>query len=421
MGTWLQSLDLWILLLQNWTVNLYATKVNVMEAILLNLGLGPMLAKILAMVLITVVVLLVFVVIGGVLTVVERRISGFMMSRLGPNRVGPQGSLQWVADGVKLIEKEDLIPDGADRTLFKIAPYFCLIGVFATMVVFPWSSTAIIADLNVGLFYFISITAFVVIGVLMAGWSSNNKWSLLGGMRAAAQIVSYEIPVGMGLLVPILFAGTLSMSGLMSSQGWLPWDWMIFQSPFTVMSFCIFFIGSLAEANRTPFDLPEAESELVSGYCTEYTGFRYAVFFLSEWANLFVMGGLTTAVYLGGGNLPVALSGYGFLSVIVYMLKVALIIFVVIWLRWTLPRFRIDQLMKMSWKYLLPGAFIAFLGQAIYMLATQHAPIVQTLVALLMFLGFVYILIRFIIRVRVNMNEQKIPVYSPATNVPAGR
>jgi len=388
-----------------------------MESTLIGMGLDPVLAKVVWMVIITVIVLLAFVTVGGVLTWIERRVSGFMMSRLGPNRVGPQGVLQWVADGVKLIEKEDLIPDGADRILFRIAPYFCLIGVFGTMVVFPWGKGVIVADLNVGLFYFISITAFVVIGVLMAGWSSNNKWSLLGGMRAAAQIVSYEIPVGMGLLVPILIAGTLSMGGVMAVQGWLPWDWMVFKSPFTVMSFCIFFIGSLAEANRTPFDLPEAESELVSGYCTEYTGFRYAVFFLSEWANLLVMGGLTTAVFLGGGNLPEMLSDYTILSVLVHLGKVALIIFVIMWLRWTLPRFRIDQLMRLSWKYLLPGAFVAFLGQAVYMLITHGLPLVQTIVAVLMFLAFVLVLIRFVIRVRVNMAEQRIPVNSPASDV----
>ncbi len=385
---------------------------------MISMGLDPLSAKIISMLIITVIVLLAFVTIGGVLTWIERRISGFMMSRLGPNRVGPQGVLQWVADGVKLILKEDLIPDGADRTMFRIAPYFCLIGVFGTMVVFPWGKGVIVADLNVGLFYFISITAFVVFGVLMAGWSSNNKWSLLGGMRAAAQIVSYEIPVGMGLLVPILIAGTLSMGGIMNAQGWLPWEWMVFKSPFTVMSFCIFFIGSLAEANRTPFDLPEAESELVSGYCTEYTGFRYAVFFLSEWANLFVMGGLTTAVFLGGGNLPGVLEGYTILSVLIYMAKVSVIIFVVIWLRWTLPRFRIDQLMELSWKYLLPGAFVAFLGQAVYMLITHRLPIVQTVVAVLMFLAFVLVLIRFISRVRINISEQRIPVNTPASDVP---
>ena len=388
-----------------------------MDATLISIGLDPLTAKITSMVIISVIVLLAFVTIGGILTLVERRISGFMQSRLGPNRVGPQGALQWVADGVKLILKEDLIPEGADRKLFRIAPYFCLVGIFGTMVVFPWGKGVIVADLNVGLFYFISITALGVFGVLMAGWSSNNKWSLLGGMRAAAQIVSYEIPVGMSLLVPILISGTLSMGGIMASQGWLPWEWMVFKSPFAVLSFIIFFIGSLAEANRTPFDLPEAESELVSGYCTEYSGFRYAVFFLSEWANLFVLGGLTTSVFLGGGNLPGALEGFTILSVLVYLAKVAVVIFVVIWLRWTLPRFRIDQLMSLSWKYLLPGAFIAFLGQAAYMLLTQHTPIVQSIIAVLMFLVFVFVLIRFGLKVRVSINEQRIPVNSPASNV----
>lgn len=383
----------------------------------MSLGLDLISAKVLAMIIVCIVVLLIFVTIGGVLTVVERRISGFMQSRLGPNRVGPQGSLQWLADGIKLIFKEDLIPTGSDRFLFRIAPYFCLLGVFGTMVVFPWGTDVIVADLNIGLFYFISITSLVVIGVLMAGWSSNNKWALLGGMRSAAQIVSYEIPVGMSLLVPILITGTLSMGGIVASQGWLPWDWMIFQSPFTIMSFIIFFIGSLAEANRTPFDLPEAESELVSGYCTEYTGFRYAVFFLSEWANLFVLGGLTTAVYLGGGNLPGILEGWSWLSVLVFLGKVSLVIFVLIWLRWTLPRFRIDQLMDLSWKYLLPAALIAFFGQALYMIATNGYPLLQSIIAGVMFLLFLFMMVKFFIRVKVNLFEMNTPVNSRATDV----
>ncbi|MBU2511606.1 NADH-quinone oxidoreductase subunit NuoH [bacterium] len=384
-----------------------------MESLLLGLGLSVLSAKVLNAIIIGVIILLVFVTIGGILTWVERRVSGFIQSRLGPNRVGPQGVLQWVADGVKLIFKEDLIPDGSDRILFRIAPYFCLIGVFCTLVVMPWGTGVIVADLNVGLFYFISITSLVVIGVLMAGWSSNNKWSLLGGMRAAAQIVSYEIPVGMGLLVPILIAGTLSMQGIVGAQGWLPWDWMLFKSPFTVISFIIFFIGSLAEANRIPFDLPEAESELVSGYCTEYSGFRYAVFFLSEWANLFVMGGLTTVVYLGGGNLPGIVADNAILSVVVFGIKTSVVVFVVMWIRWTLPRFRIDQLMKLSWKYLLPGAFLAFFGQAIYMLLTWEYQKVQYAVAVVVFVLFLGVLLKFIKRVAVNIKEQKLPVNSP--------
>ncbi len=380
------------------------------------MGLAPPAAKILAMLIVCVIVLLLFVGIGGVLSLLERRIAGFMQSRLGPNRVGPQGVLQWIADGIKLLMKEDLIPEGADRILFRLAPYLCLMGVFATMVVFPWGQGVMVADLNVGLLYFISITALVVVGVLMAGWSSNNKWSLLGGMRAAAQIVSYEIPVGMGLLVPILIAGTLSMSGIMAAQGWMPWEWMLFKNPFTVMSCFIFFSGSLAEGNRIPFDLPEAESELVSGYCTEYSGFRYAVFFLSEFANLFVLSGLTTAVFLGGGNLPGFLEEYTFLSVLVFMGKTSCLIFLLIWLRWTLPRFRIDQLMKLSWKYFLPAAFVAFFGQSLYMLLTWQFPVVQYLVSILMFLAFVLLAIKFVGRVLVNIREQNMPVNTRATD-----
>lgn len=384
-----------------------------METLLVGLGLGDSAAKIAVSLLVGVAVLLFFVTIGGILTWVERRVSGFMQSRLGPNRVGPQGFFQWIADGVKLVLKEDLIPDGADRVLFRIAPYFCLIGVFCTLVVMPWGTNLIVSDLNVGLFYFISITSLVVIGVLMAGWSSNNKWSLLGGMRSAAQIVSYEIPVGMSLLVPILIAGTLSMRGIVLSQGWLPWDWMLFNSPFTVMSFFIFFIGSLAEANRIPFDLPEAESELVSGYCTEYSGFRYAVFFLSEWANLFVMGSITTVVFLGGGNLPGFLADFTLLSLAVFLFKVSVIVFVIIWIRWTLPRFRIDQLMKLSWKYLLPAAFVAFFGQALFMLFTWEYPKLQLAMAVILFIVFLYSLFKFIKRVIVNLKEQNLPVNSP--------
>ena len=384
-----------------------------MEGILVELGLDSQTARITISIIIAIIVLLVFVTVGGILTWVERRLSGFMQSRLGPNRVGPQGFFQWIADGVKLVLKEDLIPDGADRILFRIAPYFCLIGVFCTLVVLPWGSGLIVADLNVGLFYFISITSLVVIGVLMAGWSSNNKWSLLGGMRSAAQIVSYEIPVSMGLLVPILISGTLSMQGIVASQGWLPWDWMLFKSPFTVLSFFIFFTGSLAEANRIPFDLPEAESELVSGYCTEYTGFRYAVFFLSEWANLFVLGALTATVYLGGGNIPGFANENLLFSLLVFLAKTSIVIFLIIWIRWTLPRFRIDQLMKLSWKYLLPAAMVAFFGQAIYMLLTWKYQLFQLVTAILIFIIFLAILYLFIKRVLVNMREQKTPVNSP--------
>ncbi|MDH5559599.1 MAG: NADH-quinone oxidoreductase subunit NuoH [Deltaproteobacteria bacterium] len=377
-----------------------------MEAFAVSLGVHIYLVKAIIMFIIAALSVTFMAVISGLTTWFERRIAGRMQSRIGPNRVGPQGLLQFVADAVKLFMKEDLIPKGADRLLFKMSPYLCMIGVFAPFVVLPWGMGIIAADLNVGVLYLISITALVVVGTLMAGWGSNNKWSLLGGMRSAAQIVSYEIPVAMGLLPSILFAGSLSMIGLMNAQGWAPWQWSAFQNPFTMIAFLIFFTGSLAEGNRVPFDLPEAESELVSGFNTEYSGFRFAVYFLAEWANLYVIGALTTAVFLGGGNLPEALQPYWYLSIFLFLLKTFFIMFVIIWLRWTLPRFRIDQLMDLSWKYLLPLSFIAFFGQAVYMLIDHQFPVIDMVTGPIMFLIFLLVLLKFFYRVAINFREQ---------------
>ncbi|MBT4285907.1 MAG: NADH-quinone oxidoreductase subunit NuoH [Deltaproteobacteria bacterium] len=376
-----------------------------------TLGMTEFWANVVIMLIVCTIVFAVFALMSGITSWAERRIAGRMQSRYGCNRVGPQGILQFVADAVKLILKEDLIPDGADRFLYKITPYLCLMGVLATLVVLPLGSRAMmVADLNVGVLYFISITSIVVIGILMAGWSSNNKWSLLGGMRSAAQIVSYEIPVAMSLLTPILIAGSLSVGDLLDSQGWLPWEWTAFQTPFSALAFFVFFIGSLAEGNRTPFDLPEAESELVSGFNTEYSGFRFAVFFMAEYGNVFLIGLSTTALFLGGPNLPGFLQGNPFLSVAVMMLKTIFIMFVVIWLRWTLPRFRIDQLMDLSWKYLLPCALIAFFGQSVFMLVAHQIPAITQITSIVVFIVFLLIMIKFIGRIRTNYKEQSIPV-----------
>ncbi len=381
-----------------------------MEALVNYIGISGFLAQVIALFIGCTIAFLVFALVSGITSWAERRVAGRMQSRYGCNRVGPQGILQFIADAVKLILKEDLIPDGADRFLFKITPYLCIMGAIATLVVLPMGGTElIIADLNVGVLYYISITALVVVGLLMAGWSSNNKWSLLGGMRSAAQIVSYEIPVAMSLLTPILIAGSLSIGNLVGVQGAFPWEWTVFHSPFTLLAFGIFFVGELAEGNRTPFDLPEAESELVSGFNTEYSGFRFAVFFLAEYGNVFLIGLSVTAIYLGGGNLP---GGYQSipLGILVVMVKTIFIMFVVIWLRWTLPRFRIDQMMALSWKYMLPGALIAFFGQALYMMIAQSWPTLITITSLIVFALFIFVLIKFIVRVRVNIRDQAIPV-----------
>lgn len=314
---------------------------------------------------------------AGSCTWLERRWAGRIQSRIGPNRNGPQGYFQWIADAVKLLLKEDTIPDGADRPLFRMAPYFVFAGFLMTFVVFPLSPTAIVADLNVGIFYVLAITALTVVGILMSGWASNSKWALFGGIRAAAQVVSYEIPAGMSLLVPVLLAGTLSTNGIIASQGGVPgeglvgvltqggwpWNWALFANPMAFAAFFIFLVASLAEGNRTPFDLPEAESELVAGFNTEYSGMRFAIFFLTEFGNLYVMSALATILFLGGwqipGVAPEAIRGERGLEVlggIICLLKILVMTNLIMWLRWTLPRIRVDQMMSLCWKYLVPIA-----------------------------------------------------------------
>src|SRR5229473_3625320 len=229
---------------------------------------------------------------AGIVSWAERRVWARIQSRVGPNRVGPQGFLQWLADGVKHVCKEDIIPDESDAPLFKMAPYLVMLAFTLPWAVMPFSSSLILADLNVGILYMTSVTALTVVGVLMAGWASNDKWSLIGGIRSAAQIVSYEIPAGLSIFPIVIMTGTLSLQGIIRGQGWSPWDWFAFHNPFTFVAAFMFYVAALAEGNRTPFDIPEAESELVAGFCTEYSGFRYLLFFLAEWGNLYVIGAI---------------------------------------------------------------------------------------------------------------------------------
>jgi NADH:ubiquinone oxidoreductase subunit H len=311
---------------------------------------------------------------SGLVVVAERRIAGRMQSRIGPNRVGPQGLLQWLADGIKLIVKEDIVPTDCDPVLFRASPYLVWVGIFATFVVLPFSQAVIVADMNIGLLYLLSITALVVVGIIMGGWASNSKWALLGGMRSAAQIISYEVPAALALLTVVLLAGTLSPQGIVRAQGGAPWSWNLFDNPFVFGAFFIYFASALAEGNRTPFDLPEAESELVSGYNTEYSGFRFAVYFLSEWTNLYVIAAVATTVFLGGWRLPLVspqrmeasllLQLAGFAA---FFIKALALVFVIIWVRWTVPRFRVDQMMALCWKYFIPLTFASFLGTALWM------------------------------------------------------
>jgi NADH-quinone oxidoreductase subunit H len=326
--------------------------------------------------------------IAGITTWVERRIMGRMQSRIGPNRVGPAGFLQWLADGIKNMLKEDIVPIAADGPLFKLAPYVVMTGFVAAFVAIPFAKPLIIADLNVGILYVTAVTSLVVVGILMAGWSSNNKWSLLGGIRSAAQIVSYEIPAGLSIFPIVMLAGTLSMQGIIEAQGAAPWRWFIFNNPFTFVAFFVFFVAALAEGNRTPFDLPEAESELVMGFATEYSGMRNLLFFMAEWGNLYVIGAVVTTLFLGGWKLPVALDALPMivlvpLQFVYFFLKSYFWVFMAIWLRWTLPRIRVDQMMVMCWKYLVPIAFVNLLGTAVWMVVFPHgAPFASAVLCL---------------------------------------
>lgn len=352
---------------------------------------------------------------AGIVTWVERRIAGRIQSRIGPNRVGPAGFLQWLADGVKNLLKEDIIPTAADAPLFKLAPYLVFVGFFATFVALPFSSALVIADLNVGILFVTAVTGFVVVGILMAGWSSNNKWSLIGGIRSAAQIMSYEVPAALSIFPVVALSGTLSLQGITRAQGSAPWNWHVFHSPFTFAAFFILLISALAEGNRTPFDLPEAETELVSGFSTEYSGMRYTMFYMAEFGNLYVIGVILSTLFLGGWQVPAVFHGSPLVRAIAEIacmqVKALFWVFVIIWLRWTLPRIRIDQMMAMCWKYLVPVAFVNLLGVAVWMAIWPDDTIVGRGI---MFLVGVAIVALFFRRVRFHLRRARMQLgYSP--------
>ncbi|PKN31835.1 MAG: NADH-quinone oxidoreductase subunit NuoH, partial [Deltaproteobacteria bacterium HGW-Deltaproteobacteria-20] len=354
---------------------------------------------------------------AGIITWVERRMAGRMQSRVGPNRSGPQGFLQWVADGVKSLLKEDIIPAEADGPMFRLAPYLVFVGVSATFVVMPFGHYLIAADLDIGILFVVAVTSLVTIGLMTGGWASNNKWSLLGGIRSAAQIISYEIPGAIAIVCVVMMTGSLRMQDIIRAQGGLPWDWYMFRNPVTFLLFFLYFITALAEGNRAPFDLPEAESELVAGYSTEYSGMRYVFFFFGEWANVFVMSGIASALFLGGWQVPFVdalTQGNSFwwqaLGAFIFLGKAWVLIFVVIWIRWTLPRIRIDQLMNLCWKWLVPGAFVAFVFTALWTLWNPEGA-VRWAISGATFLVFVAIVIQFGRRVAFAMRNMQANVH----------
>jgi NADH-quinone oxidoreductase subunit H len=292
--------------------------------------------------------------IGMAIGFAEMKLSAKMQHRMGPYFAGGRwGWAQLIADGVKFFQKEDLIPEEADRPVFKIAPIFVLMGTVALFVVIPFGPGLIFRDLSVGVFYALAISSISTIGILMAGWSSANKYSLMGGLRAAGQLIAYELPLVLAVVGSIILAGTMSMSGIVEAQIDAGYPYVIFQ----VVGFAVFMIASLAELSRIPFDMPIAESELVMGYLTEYTGFRFLFFFLAEFANMFTLSAIAVTLFLGGYWLPgIPADTLEFAGPVILLGKVFILVFAMIWFRWTFPRFREDQLQTLAWKWLIPIA-----------------------------------------------------------------
>lgn len=326
----------------------------------------------------------------------ERKVSAFMQDRMGPMEVGPYGSLQLIADLLKLIQKENIVPTAADRKLFLLAPYLVFTAVFAGYAVLPLAPDLQGSTTEVGVFFLLAIVSLDILGILMAGWASNNKYSLFGAMRSVAQIISYEIPLGLSVLCVVMISQTLDLQQISTQQGIYSaepiylfsikswgldvsqiggiFTWNIVRMPVLFIAFIIFFIASLAECNRAPFDMPEAESELVGGFHTEYSGMRWAIFFLSEYAMMLLVSLLGATLFLGGWNTPFPNLGavrladwtsgtpgtfWGYVSGLVWIIaKAYFLIFVQMWIRWTYPRLRVDQLMYLCWKVLTPISLI---------------------------------------------------------------
>ncbi len=298
----------------------------------------------------------------------ERRFIAFMQDRLGPNRVGPAGLLQTIADGIKLLFKEEIVPVGADKPIYYLAPMLVMVPALCTFVVIPFGPNAQVSDLNVGVLYILGLASLGVYGIVLAGWSANSKYALLGGLRSSAQMLSYELGVGLAVVVVVMLTGTLSLRGIVEFQGEpllpLRWGamelsiprWLLF-NPLAWPALFMFLVGGFAETNRAPFDLPEAETELVAGYHTEYSGMKFAMFFLGEYASVTTASAMVTTLFLGGWNPPLLIGQDGFRilpPLAWFLLKLLSVIFIFIWARATLPRIRYDRLMQLGWKLLLP-------------------------------------------------------------------
>jgi len=311
-------------------------------------------------VLIGVVLLSLYAVIALILIYVERKVTGFFQCRLGPNRVGKFGSIQSLADMIKILIKEIILVDRVDKFLFYLAPFFIIVASMLTFGALPFGNGLQVVDFNIGVFYLIAVSSLSIIGILLAGWSSNNKFSMIGAMRSGAQFISYELSAGLALMTVVVLSGTMQLSTIVGQQYYI-YDWNLINGHIpAIIAFIIYLISGHAETNRGPFDLPEAESELTAGYHTEYSGLQFGFFYLAEYLNMFIIAGIATTVFLGGWQ-PIHIGVEGFdnamdwiPSYVWFFGKTGLLVFLSLWVRWTFPRLRIDQLLTLEWKYMLP-------------------------------------------------------------------
>ncbi|MBA2433371.1 MAG: NADH-quinone oxidoreductase subunit NuoH [Chthoniobacterales bacterium] len=310
----------------------------------------------------------VFLALFALMSLLERKILGRIQNRYGPNRVGPMGLLQPVADGIKMLIKEDIVPDRADKVVHFLAPIMVTVPTILALGVIPYGRNMTPFSIDAGILFFFAVGSATELAVFMAGWGSNNKFSMLGAMRAIAQMVSYELPLLITVLPVVMIVGSLTPDMIVAAQsgytfGVLP-HWFVF-TPWGAAAFLLFFVSGLVESNRTPFDVPEGESEIVAGHMTEYSGFKYAIFFLAEYFGIFAISGLAVTLFLGGWHAPIALLQF-IPSWIWFFVKLGALLFVFVWIRGTLPRMRVDHVMNFAWKFMLPMAFTCILAAAVW-------------------------------------------------------